>query len=311
MDHVPFGPAAGTCRDATLAGQFAKAGAKIVTYGSVTWAAQAPNAGDNFWFDEETGDSVNALGIGNKGTPGHLDDIIEAKRLVNAEGAELWVSGSAGKTADPRDYYNIARTLQTHKAADVGEANFSCGNMMVNGKYKPIICYDKVALRESMAAFCEGAANMDTAAKLTPTTDQGVVEDMVEACLDYGFRYIILANTVPNCYFEKPDGTPAISMRRGGGGGRMLAPIVTSMLQMIKPLVKDTPVKLIAAGGILEGWHAHHYLKHGADGFVYSTALWRRNFDPKVTGEIILGDMQGEIPLLGLVDFMLSYGLPD
>jgi dihydroorotate dehydrogenase (fumarate) len=314
MEELPWGIAAGVCKDGALARQFAQAGIKIIGYGSITKEPRPGNSGDNFYFDPETGDSLNAWGIPNKGFVEHLKELPQLRADVNAQGSELWVSISAGDHFEPGEYGDMADQLEADEAADVVEGNMSCGNMILpNGEYKPIVCYDLDAFEKGVCAL-RGLSNRRIAVKLTPTTERRFFVENVKICLRYDVDYIIAANTVPNSYLEKGpyyDRKPAISMGRGGLAGAGLRPIVTGMIQMIAPLLKGTKTKLIAAGGIFEGRDLYDYLRHGAHGGVFSTLMWANNFDPKQAQEVIMGK---DIDLMnhkkGLLDFLVEYGLP-
>ncbi len=309
--ELPWGAAAGTCKDLATAKKYAQAGFPIVSWGSTTTLARAGNAGDNFYYDEETGNSVNAWGIPNKGNAAYLHEMAQAKRAVNAEGSRLLASISAGDKFDPQEYYDMAVDINKHDAADIIEGNKSCGNMKVGDEYKPIVCYDIPAFTSGVTALRQGAGDKQTSIKLTPTTERRFLIKNVEICVDLGIDYIVLANTIPNSYLEKPDGTPGITMVRGGLAGRALRPIVTGMLQMAAPVVKGTKTKLLAAGGVEDGKSAYQYLRHGANGFVFSTLLWRNNFNPKCGQEIIFGTEGPGSRSVSLLDLLVQYGLPD
>jgi dihydroorotate dehydrogenase len=269
---------------------------------------RAGNAGDNFYYDPATGNSINAWGIPNKGIDERLKELPQTRKEVNALGAQFAVSISAGDTFDAQEYYEMADALAKREAADIIEGNFSCGNMKVGNEYKPVVCYDLKAFDAGVAALCLGAGTKKKAAKLTPTTERRFLFGNVESCLKYGIDYLILANTIPNSHLEKPDGTHAIDMIRGGLGGRGLIPIVTGMIQLVAPILKGTPVKLIAAGGVDFGRDAYHYLKHGAHGFEFGSLLWKNNFDPTVGQKVIVGDPDKNEP--GLIDLLVERGLP-
>ena len=307
QNELLWGAAAGSCRDANRARRYAEAGMRIIPSGSDTVLQRNGNPGDNFYCDED-GNSINALGIPSPGIDVALQEIKESHKEVNRLGAQLWASISAGNTFVAEEYYEMASLLEQNNAADVIGGNFSCGNMALqDGTYKPIVCYDLGAFEDGVLALVAGAGNKKTEAKLTPTTERRFLIPCVEICLKHGVDYITMANTVPNCYLEKPDGTPGISMVLGGGGGKMLIPIVTGMLKMTVPMLKGTRTRIIAAGGIDCGIDAYRYLKHGAAGFVFGTALWERNFDPRVGQEIIMGDETTP----GLLDLLVAHGLPD
>src|SRR3989344_620016 len=246
---------------------------RIIPSGSDTVLKRSGNPGDNFYCDED-GNSINALGIPSMGIEESLAEIKKIHEAANRFGAQSWASISAGNTFVADEYYEMAYALEQNNAADVIGGNFSCGNMALpDGTYKPIVCYDLGAFEDGVRALVAGAGNKKKEVKLTPTTERRFLVPCVEICLKYGVDYITMANTVPNCYLEKPDGTPGISMGLGGGGGKMLIPIVTGMLKMTVPMLKGTRTRIIAAGGIDCGIDAYRYLKHGAAGFVFGTAL--------------------------------------
>ncbi len=307
-NEVPWGVGAGVCRDSRLARKFAQAGIPIVSYGSITVPQRAGNPGDNFYMDNN-GNSINAWGIPNRGFDAHMEELPDLHEDINQFGSELWVSVSAGDMFKPEEYKYMARELDKKEAADVVEGNMSCGNMKVGDEYKPIVCYDLGLFEEGVAALKEGAGTLKTSIKLTPTTERRFLIANVEICLKYGIDYIILANTIPNSYLERPDGTPGISMVRGGLGGAALRPIVTGMIQMVAPLLRGTPTKVLAMGGVKNGSTAYSYLKHGAHGFLCTSLLWANNFDPRSLQNVVMhpGDYMTKG---GLLDYFLEKGYP-
>jgi dihydroorotate dehydrogenase len=311
--EVPWGIAAGVCKDGTLARKYAQAGIKIIGYGSITKLPRAGNAGDNFYCDEH-GNSINAWGIPNKGFDAHLAELPQLREDVNKLGSELWVSVSAGGKFDADEYGEMADRLEATHAADVIEGNFSCGNMTLpGGEYKPVVCYDLGAFNAGVAAL-RGSSRRKIAVKLTPTTERRFLMANVESCLMYDVDYIILANTVPNSYLEKgpyykPE--PAISMGRGGLGGAALRPIVAGMIQMVAPELRGTKTKLIAAGGIFKGQDLYRYMRYGAHGGVFSTLMWKNNFRAEPAQEVIVGkDIDMTTYQRGLADWLVEQGLP-
>ncbi|MDB5188249.1 MAG: putative Dihydroorotate dehydrogenase [Candidatus Kaiserbacteria bacterium] len=309
IQSLSWGNAAGTCKNLKTAERFARTGMRVVTYGSYTMEPREGNTGNNFFYDEKTGNSINALGIPNQGHEATLPLLRKICQSVNDAGANFCVSISAGNKFDPEEYHYMAADIASYNAANIVEGNFSCGNMVVDGKFKPIVCFDSDAFREGVASLKNGAGGLLTAIKHAPITEARFLIPNIKACVDIGIDYVILANTIPNSYLEKELGKPAINMGRGGLGGKALIPIVSGMLMQAREIVKGTKTKLIAAGGIDSGLDAYKYLCLGAHGFQFNTALSRRNLDPKVAQEIIMGDKS--VGHTGLVDYLVEYGLPD
>lgn len=307
-DQVAWGNAAGTCKDAGTARKFAETGMPMVMFGSVTAKPREGNEGENFWYDERTGDSINALGLPNKGLDAYLQELQGVKPLVNAIGGKLWVSISAGDAFDADEYYKMTKRLAEEGAADGVEGNFSCPNVEVGGKRKPVVCFDLEAFRAGVNALCEGAAlgGLPFSVKIAPITEARLLADLVGHCVDVRADFVVGANTAGNCYLEKPDGTPAIAMKRGGGAGRMLRPVIRGMTQMVSPMLKGTGTKFLAVGGIASGKDAYDSLCDGAHGFAFNTALSRAGNKPYVVEEIIVG-REGQP---GLLDHLVEKGLP-
>jgi dihydroorotate dehydrogenase len=309
MKEITWGNAAGTCKDGALAKRFAEVGMQSVDFGSITYLDRAGNPGDNFYYDEVTGNSVNSWGIPNRGFKAYLPELPDTKRTVNRLGAKLWVSISAGDRFNPDEYGEMAYELEGEEAADVIEGNFSCPNMIVGGKPKPNVCYELEDFERGIKCMKVGAEKTPIAVKLAPITEPIILKGLVEACLKHDVNYIVIANTIGNCYLEKAPGVPAITMVRGGLAGRGLRPVVKGMAQMIKPMLKNSPTKLIMTAGVETGLDAYEFLALGAHGFQFNTVLSKSNLDPRVAQDIIMGDagLQHE----GLIDLLVERGLPD
>jgi dihydroorotate dehydrogenase len=283
-----------------------------VVFGSITKQPRAGNAGNNFYYDHKTGNSINSWGIPNKGIEAYLPELPAIKKQVNNHGARLWVSISAGDAFSAFEYEEMAGALERADAADVIEGNFSCSNMVVDGKPKPNVCYDV----ETFAAGVQGlgchARLKKAAAKIAPITEPVILRGLVEACVRYDIDYLVVANTLGHCYLEDEHDKPAITMRRGGLAGKALRPIVKGMIQMIVPMLKGTRTKLIAVGGIEQGKDAYEYLELGAHGFMFNTALTWRNYDPRFAEDLISKD-DGDYMTRSsaLVHRLMDDGLPD
>ena len=306
--EVVWGNAAGTCKDGELAKKFAQAGMPHVMFGSITAEPRAGNAGDNFYYDEATGNSVNSWGIPNKGIRAYQGELYDLNHSLSGMDTRLWVSISAGDTFSPEEYQSMATILRCMGAAHVIEGNFSCPNMIVGGKPKPNVCYDLEAFTRGVHALDKGAGGIPTSAKLAPITEPVILRGLVEVCLQYEVDYIVVANTIGNCYIEKALGVPAITMVGGGLAGKGLRPVVKGMVRIIKPMLKGTHTKLIATAGVESGLDAYEFLALGADGFQFNTALSRRNLDPKVAQDIVFGDTS--LGQKGLLDLLVEHGLP-
>jgi dihydroorotate dehydrogenase len=306
-ENVPWGCAAGVCRDASLALQYAEVGMTMVGYGSLTKQRRPGHSGENFYFDPDSDMSINALGLPNKGFDAYLPELIDLHADLAGMATSLWVSISAGDAFDPQEYSDMAGCLSANHAANVIEGNFSCPNVEVGGKRKPVVCFDLNDFRAGVKALTQGAGNTPTAVKIAPHTEARWLADVIEICLDHGVSYLVEANTVGNCYVEKASGESVIAMTRGGMAGAPLVPIISGMLQVSAPLVRGTNLKLIATGGVMDGKTAYQYLRLGAHGFAFNTYLYAQGGNPRSVQYLLTGTQVQR----GLLSYMVEYGLPD
>ncbi len=307
VQTLPWGTAAGTSRDPKQILKYAQAGARIVTHGSVTMAPRKGNDGNNFYYDEKSRNSLNSLGIPNQSLGAYLPTLHELKKVVNKHGSELWVSISAGDAFVKGEYFKMTSDALREDAADVVVGNTSCPNIVVKDTPKPALCYDPQAYENAVSEMRSAAGLNRIGVKIAPITEARLLQRIVDISLDHNVQYLEVANTIGNCYLENESGKPAISMIRGGLAGAALIPLVTGMIQMIKRHIQGRELKVIAVGGVRDGYTAYQYLRHGADGFQFATELYRRDGDPEVIHEIIFGD--ADVGKLGLVDYLVKYGL--
>jgi len=304
---VPWGNAAGPCKDSSTAFKFAQLGMPIVPFCSITAKARAGNAGDNFYYDESTGNSINALGLPNRGIDDYLPTLTELRKTLNSFGSKLCVSISAGDAFDSEEYYDMAKKLREAEAADSIEGNFSCTNVEVDGKRKPVVCFDREAFKDGVVALRDGAGRTPITVKIAPITEARLLSDLVAVCVERKVEYLVAANTIGNGYLENARHKPAIAMKRGGLAGALLKPIVQGMVQMIAPMLKETNTKLIAVGGIHSGRDMYEDLCMGAHGFAFITMLSANNNNADIVRETVIG----RVGTTGLLDLMVEHGLPN
>lgn len=306
QSEIMFGNAAGVSRDPNQLLAFLQAGANMANFGTIRPNPNSGNPGSNFFYDEATGNGVNALGVPDAGIKAHLPILAALRRAFTSQGANLIVSIMGDNAFDPSAYKNMARDLLMNGAAHIVEGNFACPNIEVSGKRKPVVSYHMGDLRAGVRALREGAGEMPIGVKIAPITEASMLGEIADICMEFGVDFIIPANTIGNCYLDKEDGSDAIDMKLGGLSGAGLRPIVRGMISMLTPLIRKSKTRLIATGGIACGLDAYDYLCRGAHGVSFNTALYRRGGDPKVISEIAMGS-EGKP---GLVDFLVMRGLP-
>ncbi len=201
----------------------------------------------------------------------------------------------------------MGQRLSLAGAADVYEGDLSCPNFDTGNGYEPPACFNPQHFSRGVEAFRNGLGrDAALAVKHAPTKDWDLIRQNVFTCLKHGVQYLIFSNTIPNTRMVGPDKQSVIDMPSGGGGGRQLVPFNVRMLEIAAPLVRDTSLKLIAAGGVECGQDAYDYLKCMASGFLFNTVLARYDYHPKVATRIIDGNNYFK----GLAQILLERGLP-
>ncbi len=306
--EIMFGNAAGVSRDLNQLLAFVQAGANVATFGTIRPHQHSGNPGMNFWFDERTGNGINALGVPDAGITTHLPVLKLLCHAFSMGNAQLIVSVMGDDAFDPGAYEYMARQLLLNGAAHITEGNFACPNMVVGGKRMPIVSYHMESLRLGVRALRKGAGDMPIGVKISPITEASMLGEIDDICRESHVEFLISANTIPNCHLQKEDGTDAIDMKLGGLSGAALRPLVRGMSAILMPLLKKHTTKLILAGGVGCGEDAYGHLCTGVHGVMFNTALYRRGGDPKVISEIAMGDEGLKQP--GLIELIATRGLP-
>ena len=251
-----------------------------VTVGSVTLEECVGNVGTTYAFDRETGTSVNALGLPNRGLRWYIEHLPDMRMLATASKKRLRVS-IAGFS--PQEYGIIARRVR-YAGADEIEVNLACPNVWsADGKQKPIVSYDPEAVSIVLGEVrrCIGAS-VPIAVKISPVPDT-VLPDLLDAIVKSDIvTHVVAVNTLPNQRLLIQE-RPALRFRAhdapedapwnevGGGAGALLA---DECRRVVGYFCKHLPIgiKVIAVGGIMDGADAAEVISDGACGFQCATA---------------------------------------
>ena len=315
LRQIHWGNAAGSCRQPELAVRCAKAGMSAVVFGSITEEARVGNSGGDFYYDPRTGNSVNAIGLTNRGRAGYIGELPSLRNQLNALGTRLWNSVSSGDKFIPDEIYGMVASLNSNCASDVTEWNSSCPNVEANGKRKPPVCFSPADFELGVKALVSASPHLPVAVKISPITEVSLLGELVDICVKYDVNFLVFANTDGNCYLETPEGKPALpGMILGGLAGKALRPKVRGMIKMVAPKLRGTDTRIIAVGGIETGADAYEYLRLGEGmvvGFQFNTALSRHGENLSFVGDLVAGRAEpGKEPEPGLVDLLVQHGLP-
>ncbi|MBI1971542.1 MAG: dihydroorotate dehydrogenase [Candidatus Wildermuthbacteria bacterium] len=305
LEHPIMNAAGPRCKTEEEIEVLARTPVAAVMVGSITWDARPGNQGD-VYFSQSGHFSLNSLGLPNGGRTYYTEHLPTMARLAHQSGKTLWVS-VAGFT--PKDYVRLV-LLAVRGGADVVEINLGCPNVWDEGKQKSIASFDPI-LTEEILARIEREITSDTpclfAVKMSPylnnllppheklrvspySTDPLLLEKMAKVIAQSKLiRVITSANTVPNAFAVRDDGTPAIQspdVQNGVGG--LAGSIVKQMgLAQVRRLVKLLPsyVDVIGVGGINSGQDVANYLEAGAKAVQIATAFADRG--PEVFYQIL------------------------
>lgn len=279
------------CKTVEEVRKLALSTASAVMVGSITWEERLGNGG-NTYYSRRGQFSVNSLGLPNGGRAYYQKHLREMARICHEARKTFWVS-VAGFT--PEDYVRLV-ALAIEGGADVVEINLGCPNVWDGGKQKSIASFDTVLTKQILAGIerlVSADSSVSFAAKLSPylnsllplqeglqvspySHDPLILEKMAKVIVESGIvRIVTSANTVPNAFAVREDGTPAIQspdVKDGVGG--LAGPIVIAMgIAQVRRLRGLLPfqIDIIGVGGIRTGEDVLSYLNAGADAVQIAT----------------------------------------
>jgi dihydroorotate dehydrogenase (fumarate) len=113
----------------------------------------------------------------------------------------------------------------------------------------------------------------------TKKTDISAVALLVK---QLGISFVTCSNSLPNCiiYQTGADGTPieSIANTTGGGGGRMMKPVVLGQIYQFRKLL-DEAVSIVACGGIASEQDCLEALRAGANYIQMGTRIMTHGLD--------------------------------
>ena len=314
--------AAGTCKTPEEIAIAIEADVPEPALGSITLAHREINGpGNTFYYDEATGNSVNSLGIPNGGWEYYSKNLVRMVRSAQTRGKRLRISVAE---FSPESMWqliaNIISLLEERDLLDwiILELNFGCPNCWDGGQQKQIVAYaPEVLIRILRDIFNLTRGRVRLAIKLSPYDKQKrtyvqIRSDIATGLKDELYVYhgaypkavveLVLANTVPNYFMRKPDGSPALDVTNGYGGlaGRGLKPYIDDNLAFFRNALPDIP--LVAAGGIQSAADVLDYLKRGATKVQLNTEISRNKAGLRAGFKVIPQINQGLIDLVTVVE---------
>lgn len=279
-----------------------RSGATRITVGSITLSKRLGNtpAGSfgTYYFDPETLESGNALGLNNMGLDEFLRVVPKMLALAHAADKKL-IASVAG--------FSIEEILQLVCAClkagvDGVEINFGCPNVyLASGERKAIFSYDADLFGRSLDAL-KAALPRDwdrnlqpLGAKVSPVEHREVVTRLSDAVSRTDIvDEIVAINTDPDHRFMLPGGVDALAfyaeeggplLHTGGQAGAPLREIRRRVVRLWRELQPHRTI--IAVGGVFTGLDVYEAVNEdGANGFECATAYIEKG-GPRIFSDIL------------------------
>ncbi len=267
----PIGLAAGFDVDGECLPALQTLGFGFIEVGGITEQAQPGNPKPRIFRLPEDKAIINRLNFYNKGVANlraNLLDCREKNKLFIPIGVNLGKSNFSDIDEVPEEYLRVFK--QIHDVADYITINVSCPNTQGLQKYQTGNSLG--LLLDTVCNFNESLPKkLPLLLKLGPDLSNEEALACADIALDYDLAGLVISNTT-----AKRNGL--VSTHDYGPGGLSGQPLFERSTQLLRCVTKDyhPRLKLIGAGGIIDGAGALAKLNAGADllqiytGFVYN-----------------------------------------
>jgi len=245
FDKLVVGPSAGMVKTLPDVWRFCATPATRITVGSMTTLERVGNTpvppGDVYFYDDDTGESGNALGLPNMGKEKYREVLPGMVQAARAAGKELWVS-IVGETIE-----EIIELVAFCFACGVDgvEINLACPNVHDKGAQKPLMCQDVELVEEIFHKLRRVRfAGRRIGVKIAPTTDQQLLADFSRLANTYPMITDIMATNTRGGQRFVRDGIDKIAFRPPGSdkvihvGGQAGAPLHDEAVSVVRTLRK-------------------------------------------------------------------------
>ena len=287
---IPFGLAAGFIKSANQLPPGLIGVASHITFGSFTleaWEGQVHEP--TYWYDPESGMSINAVGLRNQGLDEFLGkDLPTIVRLMDhvepCIRARIRVSLATLTAEDIETMCTKIMRSPLVAYIDELEINTACPNHRSGGILHPVLVHDDMALKSTMARTCIFTGKK--AVKIAPHMTPKALHAVMRLCVAFGFDAIVSANTWQHSSVIK--GAERLSVNTGGIAGSPLLKIGLRQIRLLNAIRNETGanVKLRASGGIMAASHLTDYEICGADEAMLGTAY--AEYGPKIFQDFLV-----------------------
>lgn len=269
--------AAGRCKDLHEVRRLCLTPVTDIVIGSITVSPREGNPGHPFWTNE-TGTSLNSLGIPNGGIPYYEKKLPEMVNEIrkNWKKSRLSIAGFS-----PEEYGKLAELADRSGIHEI-EVNLGCPNIL----QKDIPSFD-LGLTEEILRVVELHTSLQPISVKMSPLDPGLLKKSAAVIKSFGKRIgsVVTMNTYPNAFaFEESNKHAIPGTGLGGLGGKAVKYIALGQIKQWREYLPES-VEIIGVGGINTGMDIADCLSAGASGVQVGTHYF--NHDPKVFGELI------------------------
>jgi len=215
---------------------------------------------------------LNSIGLENPGLEAFLKD-----KLPFLEKLGIPIIMSIASEEDPREFIELVKRLNKHKAVSALELNISCPNVIGQESLISQDCQATYSIVKSIRRIT--AKTLIT--KLSPNVT--CISDLAKAAQDAGSDCVALINTLSGMSINVEKQSPRLAAVVGGLSGPAIRPVA---LKMVWEAYNKISIPIIGMGGIIDISSALEFFIAGASAISIGTA----NFiNPRVSVEIISG----------------------
>jgi dihydroorotate dehydrogenase len=288
---IPIGIAAGMIKSTSEFNRYPGLETQVqhVTFGSFTNGPWVGNKEPTFWYDDETGNSINAVGLTNNGLEWFLTENLPG--LVRVFGAtkgtcKLRVSLAPRETGDLERMSSHLNTSPWCGVIDEVEINAACPNHRGEAGLHAVLAYDPVAVEILLAETI--GLTLPKALKIAPETPKETLEEIVKLCAQYHIQTIVSGNTKRGSSVIR--GAQRLSVDQGGRAGNcLLVPGLRQVEALLRLCAKQhvtAGVRIIGCGGVMNASAAHRYADAGADAVQVGTLFYQ--FGQRGIGDLLV-----------------------
>jgi dihydroorotate dehydrogenase len=274
MNFIPLGIAAGMIKEAAHIEGGLPELVQEISFGSYTLEDRPGNPEPIFYYDDESGGSINAVGLKNKGLQYFLDH--ELPRIVArlaGTPCKIVVSLAPLKSGDLTEMVKLIVASPYRKYISRVEINAACPNHRKGDELQPVLAHDPDAVQALLEELQPD--DLVYSLKIAPDTEEETLERIVQSCSDFDLSRIVSGNTRRSSALIGE--VQRLSVSHGGAAGLPLLDSAVEQVQTLRRKVEQLSYRkptITGCGGILFPDGMKRHKDAGADDVQVATLYW-------------------------------------